>query len=57
MQNLITLNMASKNKQKRGRQESSSSDEETLTGYASWIPVNNLPEFIIIQPDGEKQLT
>ena len=57
MQNLITLNMASKNKQKRGRQESSSSDEETLTGYASWIPVSNLPEFIIIQPDGEKQLT
>ena len=50
--------MASKNKQKRGRQEtSSSSDEETLTGYASRIPVNNWPEFILIQPDGEKQLT
>ena len=49
--------MASKNKQKRGRQESSSSDEETLTGYASRIPINNWPEFILIQPDGEKQLT
>ena len=49
--------MASKNKEKRGRQESSSSDEDTLTGYASRIPVNNLPEFILNQPDGEKQLT
>ena len=51
--------MTSKNKQKRGRQEtsSSSSDEEKLTGYASRIPVNNWPEFILIQPDGEKQLT
>ena len=47
--------MASKNKQKRGHQESSTSyDEKTLAGYASWIPVNNWPEFLLIQPNGEK---
>ena len=47
--------MASKNKQKCGHQESStSSDKETLAGYASRIPVNNWPEFLLIQPNGEK---
>ena len=42
----ITLNMALKNKQKRGHQESStSSDEETLTGYASRITGQNVYSF------------
>ncbi len=49
--------MASKNKQKRGHITESSSDDESLTGYASRVPVNNWPEYILIQADGDEPLS
>ena len=51
------LNMASKNKQKRGHITESSSDEEVNSRTeSSSISITYWPEFLLIQPEGEHKL-
>ncbi len=56
---LSNLNMASNKKHKRGHLSDSSSDDDIVqTGYASRMPVDHWPRFVIIEPqDNGKSLS